>query len=78
MTSIDDKFALLDTADAPGQEHRQAPTDFAGIMRGNALAGDPVDFSHGDVDAFSPPPEAFDSFAAGVALGGAQAGKTSD
>lgn len=73
MISIEARFELLSTADAPGQEHRQAPADLARIMRGDKLTGDPVDFSHGDVDAFRPAPAAFDGFAAGVALGGSQA-----
>ncbi|MCJ2067631.1 pyridoxal phosphate-dependent aminotransferase [Methylobacterium sp. J-030] len=73
MDAIEAKFARLGTTDAPGQEHRQAPTNLAGVMLGDKLTGDPVDFSHGDVDAFEPPPGAFDGFVAGVAQGGSQA-----
>lgn len=73
MDAIDAKFTRLGITDAPGQEHRQAPTDLTRMMRGDTLAGDLVDFSHGDVDAFEPPPGAFDSFVSGVAQGGSQA-----
>ncbi len=69
--TIDAKFARLGTENAPGQEVRQG----AGVsgLRGERLEGRPVDFSHGDVDAHEPTPGSFDTFAAGVALGGAQA-----
>ncbi|KTS06421.1 aspartate aminotransferase [Methylobacterium radiotolerans] len=73
MDAIEAKFARLGTTDAPGQEHRQAPANLAGVMLGDKLTGDPVDFSHGDVDAFEPPPGALDGFMAGVAQGGSQA-----
>src|SRR3546814_8471904 len=42
-------------------------------MRGDMLAGTPVDFSHGDVDAFTPTPGAFEAFADAVTAGGRQA-----
>ena len=67
------KFARLGTDNAPGQEMRRQGADLAGLMRGEMLAGQPVDFSHGDVDAFPPTPGAFDVFSAGVAAGGRQA-----
>lgn len=58
MNPIEEKFARLGTDHAPGQEVRQrsAPTGLS--LRGEALAGTPVDFSHGDVDedAFPPTP----------------------
>lgn len=75
MNSIEEKFAKLGTDHAPGQEVRQrsAPTGLS--LRGEALAGTPVDFSHGDVndDAFPPTPGALDEFVAGVRRGGSQA-----
>lgn len=71
--SIETKFAKLGTDNAPGQEVRQSADGLAALMRGEALAGRPVDFSHGDVDAHEPTPGAFDLFSAGVAAGGSQA-----
>lgn len=71
--SIDAKFRKLGTDNAPGQEIRQSTEGLESRMRGTRLAGRPVDFSHGDVDAHPPPPGAFDLFSAGVAAGGAQA-----
>lgn len=71
--SIDAKFHKLGTDNAPGQEVRQHAGAVEALMRGAALPGRPVDFSHGDVDAHQPTPGAFDLFAAGVAQGGTQA-----
>lgn len=71
--TVQDRFARLGNDDAPGQETRQTASDVAAILKGGGLAGRPVDFSHGDVDAHPPAPGAFDAYAAGVALGGAQA-----
>lgn len=71
--SLTDKFTRLGTDHAPGQEVRQAAAGLESLMRGAALAGRPVDFSHGDVDAHQPTPGSFDLFAAGVAAGGVQA-----
>lgn len=71
--SIDAKFRKLGTDNAPGQEVRQRTEAVAALMRGDALPGRPVDFSHGDVDAHEPTPGAFELFAEGVARGGAQA-----
>ncbi len=42
-------------------------------MRGSIIAGRPVDFSHGDVDAFLPTPGASDRFSEALAAGGLQA-----
>lgn len=74
MDSIEQKFARLGIADAPGQEVRQsdAPAD---ALRGEPIPGRPVDFSHGDVndDAFAPTPGSLDEFVAGVHRGGSQA-----
>ena len=73
MSSIEDKFALLATDNAPGQEGRQRAGDLGPLRRGGAIEGTPVDFSHGDVDAFEPNPGAFDAFVAGVEAGAGQA-----
>lgn len=72
MMSIQGKFSRLGTDNAPGQEIRQS-SQCDGFLRGDRIAGRPVDFSHGDVDAHEPTPGAFGAFSAGVDLGGAQA-----
>ncbi|MGQ1783593.1 pyridoxal phosphate-dependent aminotransferase [Saccharicrinis sp. GN24d3] len=56
MMTLDEKFKILEADNAPGQEIRQVMTDLSTIMRGGKMNGIPVDFSHGDVDAFPPPP----------------------
>ena len=71
--NVQDKFSRLGTDNAPGQEVRQKTGDLHNLMRGGPLAGTPVDFSHGDVDAFTPTPGSFDVFAEGVRKGGKQA-----
>lgn len=71
--TIEQKFALLGTDNAPGQEARQNLGGIESLLRGPALQGRPVDFSHGDVDAHAPSPGAFELFAQGVARGGSQA-----
>jgi aspartate/methionine/tyrosine aminotransferase len=73
MLSNNDKFAALATDQAPGQEIRQAAGNISNMMRGERLAGRFVDFSHGDVDAFTPTPGAFDRFSEAVEAGGRQA-----
>ena len=73
MRTIDDKFALLATDNAPGQEARLQAADLGPVLRGGPIEGKPVDFSHGDVDAFEPTPGAFEAFSAGVEAGGEQA-----
>lgn len=73
MTTLEDKFKLLATDNAPGQEVRQSAGDIATLMRGEILSGRPVDFSHGDVDAFTPTPGSLDAFLNGVGQGGQQA-----
>src|SRR6478736_3211752 len=75
MTSIEAKFAKLGTDHAPGQEVRQSGGRQDAELRGDALPGTPVDFSHGDVNenAFGPTPGALDEFVAGVGRGGPQA-----
>lgn len=73
MPSALDTFAALATDNAPGQEVRQDAGDMARLMRGETMPGQPVDFSHGDVDAFAPTPGAFEAFSRGVEAGGRQA-----
>lgn len=75
MTAIEEKFAKLGTDHAPGQEVRQDAEGRDAAFRGEALAGRPVDFSHGDVndDAFAPTPGSLDEFVSGVQRGGPQA-----
>ncbi|OKO92438.1 aspartate aminotransferase [Bradyrhizobium sp. NAS80.1] len=70
---IFDKFAALATANAPGQEVRQAAGNVGSLMHGEKIPGRPVDFSHGDADAFLPTPGASDRFAEALAAGGRQA-----
>lgn len=72
MTSVEQRFAALGVEFAPGQEASQAAS-VDDLRIGDDLPGDPVDFSHGDVDAFTPTPGSFKSFRAGVGEGGAQA-----
>lgn len=71
--SIETKFARLGTEHAPGQEQRLKTDGAVGLLRGEAIAGRPVDFSHGDVDAHEPTPGSFDAFADGVRRGASQA-----
>ena len=73
MSAIEDKFAMLPTDNAPGQEGRQKASDLGPLLRGGPIEGRPVDFSHGDVHAFEPTPGAFGAFAAGVTAGSEQA-----
>jgi len=73
MTALERKYTLLATDNAPGQEGRQKNVDLAAVTRGDSLPGRPVDFSHGDVDAFTPTPGALEAFVAGVHAGAHQA-----
>ncbi len=73
MLTLADKFSALDTEHAPGQETRQDTGDLHAILRGEPLDGTPVDFSHGDVDAFPPTPGALEAWNAGYARGAEQA-----
>ena len=73
MSNLDDKFAGLGADNAPGQEVRQNGDDLKSVMRGGVIAGRPVDFSHGDVDAFRPTPGAREAWERGYETGGAQA-----
>lgn len=71
MKSLIEKFGKLGVEHAPGQEVRQQTEGFT--MRGGKIEGRPVDFSHGDVDAFTPIPGALEEFIEGVHRGGCQA-----
>lgn len=73
MGKIEDTFAMLATDNAPGQEGRQKAADLGPLLRGGPIQGRPVDFSHGDVNAFEPTPGAFEAFVAGVESGADQA-----
>lgn len=75
MPTIDERFARLATDHAPGQEVRQAFADEDVALRGEPIAGTPVDFSHGDVNptAFAPTPGSLEEFVAGVHRGASQA-----
>lgn len=71
MTSIVDKFSKLGVSSAPGQELLQKTDELE--LRGQPLQGQPVDFSHGDVDAFPPIPGSKESFMDGFDQGAEQA-----
>lgn len=73
LKTINEKFKALATDHAPGQEVRQKVGDIADIMRGTMIGGVPVDFSHGDVDAFPPTPGASGIWNDGFARGAQQA-----
>ncbi|MFP7673931.1 pyridoxal phosphate-dependent aminotransferase [Marivita sp. S0852] len=73
MSKLETKFANLGAENAPGQEVRQSADDLKSMMIGDILTGEPVDFSHGDVDAFAPTPGAREAWEAGFEMGGAQA-----
>lgn len=71
MDLISEKFAKLGCDNAPGQEGRQKNVSVELI--GEKIPGTPVDFSHGDVDAFEPIPGTLETFIEGVRVGGKQA-----
>jgi aspartate/methionine/tyrosine aminotransferase len=73
MMTLDEKFKAIETNNAPGQEVRQNLGDLNTIMLGKNLDGVPVDFSHGDVDAFPPTPSADTTWKEGFSRGGSQA-----
>lgn len=73
MLSARDTFAALATDNAPGQEVRQGAGDTARLRRGPDMPGRLVDFSHGDVDAFTPTPGAVAAFSEAVDAGGRRA-----
>ena len=71
MRNLEAKFAKMGIDNAPGQEINQAAAALP--LRGEALTGRKVDFSHGDVDAFLPTPGALEAFMEGFNEGGKQA-----
>ena len=71
--TLEEKFRALEADNAPGQEVRQDTGDLSSIMRGESLEGIPVDFSHGDVDAFPPTPGSSEVWKDGFEVGGQQA-----
>lgn len=71
MSLIADKFNKLGADNAPGQEGRQK-VDLDSIPV-EKIPGTPVDFSHGDVDAFTPTPGSLEMFNEAVHIGGEQA-----
>lgn len=71
--TLDEKFSAIETDNAPGQEGRQNIGDLNAIMRGGKFDGVPVDFSHGDVDAFPPTPGALEAWHSGYKRGAQQA-----
>ncbi len=71
--TLEDKFKALETENAPGQEGRQSVEDLDTVMRGDKLDGVPVDFSHGDVDAFPPTPGSAEAWNTGFEKGAKQA-----
>ncbi|KPM33097.1 Aspartate aminotransferase [Croceitalea dokdonensis DOKDO 023] len=73
MDTLDRKFKTLEAENAPGQEVRQSTGDLKTLVRGEMLDGIPVDFSHGDVNAFEPTPGALEAWQNGYAVGGEQA-----
>jgi aspartate/methionine/tyrosine aminotransferase len=73
MITLDDKFKALEAGNAPGQEVRQKLGDLETFMKGDKLIGFPVDFSHGDVDAFPPTPGSEEYWRNGFEKGGTQA-----
>lgn len=71
MDSIEKKFSKIGVDNAPGQEMRQKVSEIS--LLGEKIPGTPVDFSHGDVDAFEPIPGTLEAFVDGVHSGGKQA-----
>lgn len=71
MSTVLEKFAKLGVDNAPGQEGLQKKASLD--LRGERCVGTPVDFSHGDVDAFEPLPGSLELFEKGFREGGRQA-----
>ncbi|NJX16060.1 pyridoxal phosphate-dependent aminotransferase [Tamlana crocina] len=71
--SLEAKFEALEADNAPGQEVRQDLGVLENVMRGGKLKGVPVDFSHGDVNAFTPTPDSENYWLEGFKQGGSQA-----
>ena len=72
MSSAEELFNKLNADLAPGQEKRLNFDDIE--LKGENLSGEPLDFSHGDVDAFEPVPGVIENFNYGFnEIGGTQA-----
>ena len=71
--NLEEKFASLGAENAPGQEVRQNDDALDMLVRGAMSNEAPVDFSHGDVDAFPPTPGAVEAWNKGYEAGGQQA-----
>jgi len=71
MSNLNEKFAKLGVDSAPGQEIHQLATSLD--LRGEKLAGIPVDFSHGDVVLLIPVPSSLETFVEGYREGAQQA-----
>lgn len=71
MDDLTKKFNKLGIEFAPGQEALQKKTVIE--LRGECIDGIPVDFSHGNVDAFCPLPGSQEAFNHGFEQGGEQA-----
>ena len=69
MSLLDEKFERLAIENAPGQEVSLGGAGFSTLASGGRGRGAPVDFSHGNVDAFEPTPGSLDAFLAAVHLG---------
>ncbi len=73
MIALDEKFIAPEADNAPGQEARQETGDLNRIVHGKKNEGIPVNFSHGDVDAFPPTPGSSEAWKDGFEIGGQQA-----
>jgi aspartate/methionine/tyrosine aminotransferase len=73
MMTLDEKFRALKVDNAPGQQIRQVTSNLKEIIRGGKYSGIPVDFSHGDVDAFPPTPGSLQAWKNGFDRGAKQA-----
>lgn len=71
MDYLEEKYKKLGIENAPGQESMRGSVKLD--IRGEKLEGVPVDFSHGDVDAFKPIPGSIEAFTEGYLTGGKQA-----
>ena len=73
MMTLNERFKALEAENAPGQESRQDVNDLDSIVCGEKIEGVPVDFSHGDIDAFPPTPGSAEAWNKGYEMGGEQA-----
>jgi aspartate/methionine/tyrosine aminotransferase len=71
VSILSEKFARLGVDSAPGQESRHQTSSIK--ERGKKLEGLPVDFSHGDINAFAPIPGSLGTFTDGYHVGADQA-----